>query len=64
MTVIICWYFVIAWPCFTVIGEFVLIPMHTSPTNATKEIDELYDVFQDVRERWMKEVRCSGTESN
>ncbi|XP_026853918.2 deoxyribonuclease-1-like 1 isoform X1 [Electrophorus electricus] len=36
----------------TVIGEFVLIPMHTSPTNATKEIDELYDVFKDVTQRW------------
>lgn len=49
--------------CFTVIGKFVLIPMHTSPTNATKEIDELYDVFQDVRQRWKTEVRNSGAES-
>ncbi|KAK3547132.1 hypothetical protein QTP86_015600 [Hemibagrus guttatus] len=39
----------------TVIGEFVLIPMHTSPSNATKEIDELYDVFEDVRRRWKTE---------
>ncbi|XP_017568221.1 deoxyribonuclease-1-like 1 [Pygocentrus nattereri] len=39
----------------TVIGEFVLIPVHTSPTNATKEIDELYDVFEDVRQRWRTE---------
>ncbi|KAI5095767.1 deoxyribonuclease gamma, partial [Silurus meridionalis] len=39
----------------TVIGEFVLIPMHTSPSNATKEIDELYDVFEDVRQRWLTE---------
>ncbi|TSM04866.1 Deoxyribonuclease gamma [Bagarius yarrelli] len=39
----------------TVIGEFVLIPMHTSPSNATKEIDELYDVFQDVRRMWKTE---------
>ncbi|MCI4387430.1 hypothetical protein PGIGA_G00073870 [Pangasianodon gigas] len=39
----------------TVIGEFVLIPMHTSPSNATKEIDELYDVFEDVRQRWKTE---------
>ncbi|KAF5903504.1 deoxyribonuclease gamma-like [Clarias magur] len=36
----------------TVIGEFVLIPMHTSPSNATKEIDELYDVFVDIKRRW------------
>ncbi|KAI4886412.1 hypothetical protein NFI96_015332 [Prochilodus magdalenae] len=39
----------------TVIGEFVLVPVHTSPTNATKEIDELYDVFEDVRQRWRTE---------
>ncbi|CAM4680317.1 unnamed protein product [Leuciscus chuanchicus] len=36
----------------TVAKEFVLIPQHTTPSNATKEIDELYDVFMDVRERW------------
>lgn len=39
----------------TVIGEFVLIPMHTSPSNATKEIDKLYDVFEDVRHLWTTE---------
>ncbi|KAG7323060.1 hypothetical protein KOW79_012762 [Hemibagrus wyckioides] len=39
----------------TVIGEFVLIPMHTSPSNATKEIDELYDVFEDITRRWKTE---------
>lgn len=64
MTIIICWYFIIEWSCFIVIGEFVLIPKHTSPTNATKELDELYDVFQDVRKKWKKEVRYSGTESS
>ncbi|XP_077070542.1 deoxyribonuclease-1-like 1 isoform X2 [Siphateles boraxobius] len=36
----------------TVAKEFVLIPLHAAPSNATKEIDELYDVFVDVRERW------------
>ncbi|KAJ8259234.1 hypothetical protein COCON_G00182460 [Conger conger] len=36
----------------TAIREFVLIPQHTSPTNATKEIDELYDVFLVVKEKW------------
>ncbi|XP_066526850.1 deoxyribonuclease-1-like 1 [Hoplias malabaricus] len=39
----------------TIIREFVLIPVHTTPTNATKEIDELYDVFEDVRKRWKTE---------
>lgn len=36
--------------------EFVLIPQHTTPSNATKEIDELYDVFVDIKERWKIEV--------
>ncbi|XP_064160842.1 deoxyribonuclease-1-like 1 isoform X1 [Anguilla rostrata] len=36
----------------TVIGTFVLIPLHSSPSNATKEIDELYDVFVDVQKKW------------
>ncbi|XP_016100728.1 deoxyribonuclease gamma-like [Sinocyclocheilus grahami] len=36
----------------TVAKEFVLIPQHTTPSNATKEIDELYDVFVDIRARW------------
>ncbi|XP_043080225.1 deoxyribonuclease-1-like 1 [Puntigrus tetrazona] len=36
----------------TVVKEFVLIPQHTTPSNATKEIDELYDVFVDIRARW------------
>lgn len=39
------------------IGEFVLIPLHSAPKNATKEIDELYDVFMDVKEMWDIEVR-------
>ncbi|TRY93927.1 hypothetical protein DNTS_035530 [Danionella cerebrum] len=36
----------------TLAGEIVLIPQHTTPSNATKEIDELYDVFVDVKQRW------------
>ncbi|KAM3872151.1 deoxyribonuclease-1-like 1 [Diretmus argenteus] len=39
----------------TAIKEFVLIPQHTSPTNTTKEIDALYDVFLDVKKRWKTE---------
>ncbi|KAG7253908.1 hypothetical protein CRUP_022387, partial [Coryphaenoides rupestris] len=35
----------------TDIKEFVLIPIHTSPSNATKEIDSLYDVFKDVKKK-------------
>ncbi|NP_998318.2 deoxyribonuclease-1-like 1 [Danio rerio] len=39
----------------TLAKEFVLIPQHTTPSNATKEIDELYDVFVDVKVRWETE---------
>ncbi|KAJ8259403.1 hypothetical protein GJAV_G00168880 [Gymnothorax javanicus] len=36
----------------TVIKEVALIGVHTAPRNATKEIDELYDVFQYVKKKW------------
>uniref|UniRef100_A0A6Q2XYL2 Deoxyribonuclease-1-like 1 n=1 Tax=Esox lucius TaxID=8010 RepID=A0A6Q2XYL2_ESOLU len=39
----------------TAIKEFVLVPQHTTPTNATKEIDALYDVFLDVKRKWKTE---------
>ncbi|XP_059897306.1 deoxyribonuclease-1-like isoform X2 [Gadus macrocephalus] len=39
----------------TAIKSFVLIPVHTSPENATIEIDALYDVFTAVRRKWSNE---------
>lgn len=39
----------------TAIKEFVLIPQHTAPTNATKEMDALYDVLQVVKRKWRTE---------
>ncbi|XP_078270270.1 deoxyribonuclease 1 like 4, tandem duplicate 1 [Rhinoraja longicauda] len=39
----------------TVVQDFVLIPQHTKPTDAVKEIDELYDVVMKVREKWETE---------
>ncbi|XP_030623606.1 deoxyribonuclease-1-like 1 [Chanos chanos] len=36
----------------TEVGKFVLIPQHTTPSNATKELDELYDVFTEVTKMW------------
>lgn len=39
----------------TDIKEFVLIPQHTTPTNATKELDALYDVLQDVKKMFKTE---------
>ncbi|KAJ8373137.1 hypothetical protein AAFF_G00271010 [Aldrovandia affinis] len=34
------------------VGEFALIPQHTSPDSAVKEIDALYDVVAETRARW------------
>ncbi|KAM3848240.1 deoxyribonuclease gamma [Vipera latastei] len=36
----------------TAVTEFVIIPIHTMPEMAVREIDELYDVFLDVKLRW------------
>ncbi|KAL0992556.1 hypothetical protein UPYG_G00094900 [Umbra pygmaea] len=36
----------------TAVKNFVLVPQHTSPNSAVKEIDALYDVAADVRARW------------
>nr|AAH79505.1 Zgc:101000 [Danio rerio] len=35
-----------------VLEDLVLMPVHTKPEDSVKEIDELYDVFQDVRKKW------------
>ncbi|XP_042361124.1 deoxyribonuclease-1 [Plectropomus leopardus] len=36
----------------TALKNFVLIPQHTSPKSAVKEVDALYDVVTDVQNRW------------
>ncbi|KAL7378537.1 hypothetical protein ABVT39_015346 [Epinephelus coioides] len=36
----------------TAVRNFALIPQHTSPKEAVKEVDALYDVVTDVRTRW------------
>ncbi|KAG5835869.1 hypothetical protein ANANG_G00248580 [Anguilla anguilla] len=36
----------------TAIKDFVIIPTHTTPETAVREIDELYDVYQDVKRQW------------
>ncbi|KAI5093366.1 deoxyribonuclease gamma [Silurus meridionalis] len=36
----------------TEIKDFVIIPIHTPPESAVKEIDELYDVYQNVSQHW------------
>ncbi|XP_036387467.1 deoxyribonuclease gamma-like [Megalops cyprinoides] len=36
----------------TALKDLVLIPVHTKPEDSEKELDELYDVFEAVREKW------------
>lgn len=33
------------------------MPLHTTPETSMKEIDELADVYWDVKRRWKTEVR-------
>ncbi|OCT61689.1 deoxyribonuclease-1 [Xenopus laevis] len=35
-----------------VIEDFVLIPLHSAPKDAVREIDALYDVYEDVWNKW------------
>ncbi|KAM4651767.1 deoxyribonuclease gamma [Discoglossus pictus] len=32
--------------------DFVIIPLHTTPEASVREIDELYDVYLDVQQKW------------
>lgn len=45
--------------CFftTVLKDLVIIPVHTKPDDSDKELDELYDVFQNVKKKWRTDVR-------
>ncbi|XP_065415909.1 deoxyribonuclease-1 isoform X1 [Chrysemys picta bellii] len=37
---------------YTEVQEFVLVPLHTPPSEAVAEIDALYDVYLDVIDKW------------
>ncbi|KAK7127402.1 hypothetical protein R3I93_020095 [Phoxinus phoxinus] len=39
----------------TEIKDFVIIPIHTVPEAAVKEIDELYDVYQNISQMWQSD---------
>ncbi|KAJ0064735.1 hypothetical protein NL108_012979, partial [Boleophthalmus pectinirostris] len=39
-------------PHNTVLKDIVLIPVHTTPSDSKKELDELYDVFLVVKDKW------------
>lgn len=34
----------------------MIVPLHTTPDTSVKEIDELADVYVDVKRRWKAEV--------
>ncbi|XP_016301791.1 deoxyribonuclease gamma-like [Sinocyclocheilus anshuiensis] len=36
----------------TEVTDLVIIPIHTAPEAAVKEIDELFDVYQNVSQMW------------
>ncbi|KAM4583493.1 deoxyribonuclease 1 like 4, tandem duplicate 1 [Fundulus diaphanus] len=36
----------------TVLKDLVMIPVHTKPEDSEKELDELYDLFVHVRDKW------------
>nr|XP_033782611.1 deoxyribonuclease gamma isoform X2 [Geotrypetes seraphini] len=45
--------FVVWFKCpKTAVKEFVMIPQHTTPDAAVREIDELYDVYLEVKRLW------------
>ncbi|NXJ35979.1 DNSL3 Deoxyribonuclease, partial [Ciconia maguari] len=37
------------------VKEFAIIPLHTTPETAVREIDELYDVYLDIKRHWKTE---------
>ncbi|KAM4722790.1 deoxyribonuclease gamma [Rhinophrynus dorsalis] len=37
------------------VKEFVVVPQHTTPEAAVREINELYDVYLDVKQKWKSE---------
>ncbi|TRY74139.1 hypothetical protein DNTS_026683 [Danionella cerebrum] len=45
--------FILRFQCKnTELEDLVLVPVHTKPTDSQKELDELYDVFLKVKEKW------------
>lgn len=43
-----------------VLKDIVLIPVHTKPWDSEKELDELYDVFLVVKDKWKTDVSRIG----
>lgn len=43
----------------TVLKDLVMIPVHTKPDDSENELNELYDVFLNVKKKWRTDVRTS-----
>lgn len=41
-----------------VLKDLVLIPVRTTPWDSKKELDELYEVFLAVKDKWKTDVSC------
>ncbi|XP_044514986.1 deoxyribonuclease gamma isoform X2 [Gracilinanus agilis] len=39
----------------TAVTDFVIIPLHTTPETSVREIDELFDVYMDLKRQWKPE---------
>ncbi|XP_069343114.1 deoxyribonuclease-1 isoform X1 [Eulemur rufifrons] len=43
------------------VREFAIVPLHAAPADAVAEIDALYDVYLDVRQKWdMEDIMLMG----
>lgn len=46
---------------FTEVREFAIVPLHAAPSDAVAEIDALYDVYLDVRQKWdLEDIMLMG----
>ncbi|VFV20835.1 deoxyribonuclease-1 precursor [Lynx pardinus] len=45
----------------TEVKEFAIVPLHAAPLDAVAEMDSLYDVYLDVRQKWdLEDVMLTG----
>ncbi|KAL2091004.1 hypothetical protein ACEWY4_013267 [Coilia grayii] len=45
--------YVVRFKCLnTVLKDLVMIPVHTKPEDSEKELDEMYDVFLHIKDKW------------
>ncbi|KAL2091005.1 hypothetical protein ACEWY4_013268 [Coilia grayii] len=45
--------YIVRFKCLnTVLKDLVMIPVHTKPEDSEKELDEMYDVFLHIKDKW------------